>query len=425
MMEQDRYGLSISGAAGIAASYDAAVDQLLRLHPDTGVTAEVLLAAYPDAPLAVALSAYLPLLGTDPRDVVSARDALTADVAGTEREQAHLAAAGAWVAGDMAGAGAILDRVLLEHPRDALALYVGHQIDFFSGDARRLRDRAALALSAYTSDDDAYGFALGMAAFGLEECGDYEQAMSYGLAAIECHPRDVWGIHAVVHCYEMGGDAVGGSAFLRHSEDQWAAGNGLAVHNHWHAALFDLAQARHEEVLARYDREMHREPSVAVPIELLDGTSLLWRLDLDGIDVGERWSAIAAAWTAVGDEPHYAFNDMHAAMAYLGADRVDDARRLVRHRVDWLRDGPDATITNLSMTAQVGIPVCEGLIAFAEERYGDACDGLLAVRPTLHRFGGSHAQRDVVDLTIIEAARRAGDTALVDELRSERRIRRG
>ncbi len=424
-METDRYGLTITGGVGIAERYDAVVAQLLRSHPDIGESVDSLAAEFPDGAMAVALSAYLPLLGTDPRDLPAARAVLSRSSHGNAREQAHLAAAAAWAAGDMITAGALLDEVLLDLPRDVLALYVGHQIDFFTGNARNLRDRPGRVLHRYAPDDDAYGFALGMAAFGIEECGDYQRALHLGHAAIDHHAEDVWAIHAVVHCHEMRGDPVEGSSFLHRTEPQWSTGNGFTVHNNWHASLFDLELGRPDDVLARYDRSIRRDAPGSVPIEMLDGTSLLWRLRLAGVDVGERWTSLAQAWADVGAAPFYAFNDMHAVMAFIGAGRLDDAWQLVDDRAAWLDSSPDPSITNVMMTAAVGVPVGRGLVAFAEEDNEAAWRGLLAARPMLAQFGGSHAQRDVVDLTIIEAARRDGRDRLVATLTSERQTRRG
>jgi hypothetical protein len=427
-MEEDRQGLAVSGGVGVAARYDVAVDQLLRMHPDTAATIEQLLTDFPTAPMAAALGALSALMGTDPRDrpsTVAILDAADDIQHLTARESAHLAAASAWVGGDMAAAGMVLDRLVVESPRDILALYVGHQIDFLSGNARNLRDRVGRVRDAYSPTDDAYGFVLGMAAFGVEECGDYRRAASLGLEAIERHPDDVWAIHAVAHCHEMQGDAGGGLAFLQGIADQWEANNGLAIHNHWHAALFDVELGRDAEVLARYDEWIRRDAPAATPFELLDGTALLWRLLLAGTDVGDRWTFAAEGWSAIGDEPYYAFNDMHAAMSFIGSGRLAEARALVARLEAWLDGGPPTSVTNGAMTARVGLPVCRGLVAFAEERYADSWAELLAVRPRLSAFGGSHAQRDVIDLTIIEAARRDGRQRLVDALTSERRLRRG
>jgi hypothetical protein len=130
---------------------------------------------------------------------------------------------------------------------------------------------------------------------------------------------------------------------------------------------------------------------------------------------------LADAWEPKMTVPHYAFNDMHAVMAYVGAGRFDDAQRLVDARAAWLAEpGNDPTITNVMMTRDVGIPVCSALIAFGQERYAQAVGHLLPIRSMVNRFGGSHAQRDAVQRTLVEAALRSGQYDLARSLLSER-----
>src|SRR5690606_25592598 len=112
------------------------------------------------------------------------------------------------------GAARSLDALLLRWPADLLALAVGHQLDFFVGDARNLRDRPGRTLPQLDPDHPHTGFARGMQAFGLEEAGHYGYAETAGLAAVETNPDDVWAIHAVVHTYEMQGRVDEGIRFL-------------------------------------------------------------------------------------------------------------------------------------------------------------------------------------------------------------------
>jgi hypothetical protein len=155
-------------------------------------------------------------------------------------------------------------------------------------------------------------------------------------------------------------------------------------------------------------------------MEMLDASALLWRLLLEGEDQTERWTVLADAWDAKTAEPYYAFNDMHAVMSYVGAGRLTDARALVAARHTYVATATDATVTNVGMTRDVGIPVAEAIVAFGEGRYDDVVERLLPIRYVVNRFGGSHAQRDAVQRTLLEAALRSGRQDLSRALLSER-----
>ena len=110
---------------------------------------------------------------------------------------------------------------------------------------------------------------------------------------------------------------------------------------------------------------------------------------------------------------------MHAAMAFAAAGRLDDLRAVVARLRRYVTTA-QSSVTNLSMTAEVGLPVCEAILAFAEGRYDDTVQRLHPIRRLVHRFGGSNAQRDVVARTLLEAAIRGGDRTLAHALASER-----
>ena len=237
-----------------------------------------------------------------------------------------MAAVEAWLGGDWMTASLVLDSILEQWPADLLALGIGHQLDFFLGDAANLRDRVGRSLPALDPDHPHTGFVRGMYAFGLEESGHYAQAEASGLAALAANPDDVWAIHAVVHTYEMQGMVDTGARFLLDRQAQWGSGNLFTVHNWWHLALYALEAGDTARALAIYDAEINHAASAGVPIELLDASALLWRLWLDGADTGGRFGPLADTWLpfATGD-PWYAFNDLHAVMALVGDDRLDEA----------------------------------------------------------------------------------------------------
>lgn len=422
----DEHGNPMAGPADAIARYDAALDLLLRFHPDVVDRTTTLVGEHPDVAMTHALAAYLHLMSTDPRDLETAAGharSIAASPRGA-REHAHTAAISAWLGGDWHGAARVLDDLLVRWPADVLALAIGHQLDFFTGDAHNLRGRIARSLEAVDDDHPHAGFVHGMLAFGLEESGDYTHALEVGIDAVERNADDVWGIHAVTHVHEMRGDVAAGTSFMDARVDDWGTGNLFTVHNWWHRALFALEQADHDRVLEIYDAQVRPDADEPVAIDLDDTSALLWRLHLDGVDLGPRAAAAADAWgTVLADQaPWYAFNDVHAVLADVAAGRLDAARDAVRRLDGYLAAAgqPDDRQSNITMTAEVGLPACRALVAFGEERHDDVVDELWPRRRTFHRFGGSHAQRDVLERTLLESAVRAGRHELAQRLVSER-----
>lgn len=403
------------------ATYHRAIDHLLRYQPEVVDLATELGDQHPDHAMGHALMAYLCLIATDVPELAhaSVSHAAMVSLPLDSRESMHAAAIGAWLNGDWHGAAGILDDVLDLWPTDALALLVGHQLDFFLGDARNLRDRPARALAALDAGDPRVGPVLGMYAFGLEEAGQYAKAEDVGMAALDVHADDVWAIHAVAHTMEMRGQVDRGIPFLRRRVAEWGDGNLFVVHNWWHLALFELEAGRHREVLDIYDARLHHADAAGVPLEMLDASALLWRLLLDGIDAGPRFAALADAWSSrTHDAAWYAFNDLHAAMAFAGAGRRADVGAVVaklRRQVDVGGNG-----SNVAMTAEVGLPATLAVQAFVDGRYDDVISTLAPIRRRFHVFGGSHAQRDALQRTLLEAALRAGRHQFADELIGER-----
>jgi tetratricopeptide (TPR) repeat protein len=420
-MQNDQHGNPMSGGAEAIAVYDQAGDALLRYSPVVIDATTKLVEAHADAPMGHALMAYLYLTSTDQPDVAIAKEAWSAMAARrmNEREAAHLQVIGEWIAGDWAGAATSLDALLQRWPTDLLALQIGHQLDFFVGDAANLRDRPGRTLPELDAAHPHAAFVRGMQAFGLEESGHYEAAEAAGLAALEVNPDDVWAVHAVVHVLEMQGRVDDGIRFLTSRRDDWGSGNLFTVHNWWHLALFMLETGDIDEALAIYDGEVHNAGSAGVPLELLDASALLWRLYLDGHDTGGRFDAIADVWaTRRSASSWYVFNDLHLVMALLGADRVAEAEQHISDLVGYVhRNGGG---TNLYMTEEIGVPAARGVLRFAQGRYDDAVAELFPIRRTLARFGGSHAQRDVLQRTLLEAAIRAGQTDVARGLVAER-----
>ena len=417
---RDAHGNPTSASSDAIALYDRAIDRFLRFHPAVVDLAGELAEQEPGAPMAQVLMAYLHLTSTDVPDLDGANAAAQALAAlpRNQREEFHARAVAAWLDGDWTGAARLLDDLLLRWPSDLLALMIGHQLDFFLGDAGNLCDRPARSVGALPPDDPHLGFVRGMQAFGFEESGYYPRAEQAGLLALQTNPDDVWAVHAVVHTFEMQGRVDEGIRFLQDRVGDWGSGNLFTVHNWWHLALYHLEAGRPDRSLAIYDEQIHNSSSAGVPLEMLDASALLWRLLLDGIDTGGRFAPLADAWaTRTQDAPWYAFNDLHAVIALTGAGRLAEAKAVVRRLDASVGSGCG---TNTRMTAEIGLPASRAVIAFAEGRDADVVGELAPIRRVLHRFGGSHAQRDALQRTLLESALRAGHLDLARALLAER-----
>lgn len=331
------------------------------------------------------------------------------------RERGHIAALESWRAGRFDAAIEDWGRILLEHPRDLIALQFAHLGDFLLGQSLTLRDRPARVLHAWDRDVPGYGFVLGMWAFGLEESGHYAEAEKAGREALDLNARDPWSVHAVTHVMEMQNRLDDGIAWLDGRSADWAAENLFAFHNWWHLALYHLERGDVARVLELYDTRIRPRPSAVVQ-EMVDASALLWRLTLLGVETGGRWDELADSWVPNLADGHYAFNDVHAMMALAGARRFGDARRLV----STLEQVAARATLNGEMTRLVGLPAAHALLAFGEGRYAEALDHLMPALPVAQRHGGSHAQRDVLLLTAVEAALRGARQSAARALVSQR-----
>lgn len=419
---KDSLGHPLSGAnAASLRAFVAAQEELKCLVDDPVASVEQALQASPEMIMAWVLKAYLHLLGTEPSGLAVARACCqaAAGLPASDRERRHLEAASLLTQGQWHAAGRALEDLSIFYPLDLLALQVGHQVDYFTGDARMLRDRIARALPAWQPDMPGYHAVLGLHAFGLEENGDYAAAEKQGRASVELEPRDSWAWHAVAHVMEMTHQPASGIRWLQPNVPVWSRGSFLAVHNWWHLALFHLELEHLDEVLRLYDEAIGGTDSRVV-LDLVDASAMLWRLHLRGVNLGVRPGALADRWQAVGVPGLYAFNDMHAMMAYVCAGRESQEEALLEAQRRAMGRDDD----NAGFTREVGYAATSALQAFGRGDFARSAEALRTIRSRAHRFGGSHAQRDVIDLTLLEAARRGGQDRLAAALAFERQSQR-
>jgi hypothetical protein len=342
----------------------------------------------------------------------------------TLREGTHLQALQQVLEGRWAEACRTWDVWLIDHPRDALALQWAHLWDFYRGDAPALRQRPARALPEWDESDPLYAHVLALHAFGLEECNLHAQAEDTARRALQLDPGSPWAIHAAAHVMEMQGRFDEGSAWLRQHQGAWAQGNGMAAHLYWHKALFRLEALDTAGALRLADSHLSGA-SLEATLQRVDAASLLWRLHLLGQDVQARAQTLVAGWLGSDCAPqpgHYAFNDAHLVMGLLMAGEHACAEAWVAQCAQQALAAGNAAQANHRMARDVGLPLMRGLLAWARGDADAAVETLYPVRAAATLFGGSHAQRDVIDQTLIAASARSRRPTVGRALLNERRL---
>jgi tetratricopeptide (TPR) repeat protein len=350
--------------------------------------------------MAHAMQAHLMLGGRDARRVQAARPlhAHARGLPANARERMHLAAIEAVLDDDYDRARTLLGEVLREHPRDAIALQVAHSFDYITGDSQCMQERVRGVLPAWSGELPGFHAVLSMHAFSLVECGEYERAEAAAREALAHNPRDARAHHVMAHVFEMTRRPESGVQWMNEHRPTWSCDTVVATHCWWHLALFHLAAGRLDEALSLYDTRVRAVRSRQLA-DLVDAVALLWRIRLQGVDAGDRWGELAEAWEPYIEDRFCTFNDLHAMMAFVGASDWHRARRLLQV----LGKAGEGRSRHGYTTRQLGLPATRAFMAFGQGLDARALELLARVPPHVHRIGGSHAQRDVLHLTMLHA----------------------
>jgi tetratricopeptide (TPR) repeat protein len=411
---QDTYDLPISTittAAGHAyndalksfAGYDADLVERVQAvqQKDAGfalghcLMGYVMMLAYSRAALPAAADAY--------------RTAAQYAPAATLREQAHVRALGLWIAGDVEGALRAWEGILSQSPRDLLAVRLLHANYFWLGRSAQMRASLERVAPHWGEGTVGHSGHLACLAFSLEETGDYVAAERAGRRAVELDPTEVWGAHAVAHVLEMQGRSGEGVFWLAALEPYWSGKGAFLHHLWWHRAMFHLARRETGAVLELYDRRFRNLSSplvAAMPdfyVDVQNAASMLLRLELRGVGVGNRWEELAdKAEARIGDGLS-AWTVPHWMMALAAAGRDTAATAML----EALRKDASPVVR------QVAAPVCEALRAHRRGEHERAVTLMAPVMGRLQELGGSHAQRDVLVQLFLDARSRAERAAPV------------
>ncbi len=398
----DPYGLTLSTSGTAAERYNDALGRLLRLQ---GGVEDGLAAAVAEDEGFVQAHAALALLGhewgTNDHWHASLRAAHRAASERhlDDRESSFLDAVTTRLRTDEATGSAALLRHVRLFPRDALAVSVAVPTVAFGG-LTSGSQTAQLVESLGRSYGDDWWYA-GQLAFVRQDQERWAEAEELASYALSVEPSSGHAVHARAHVFYETGDHVAGLAWL----DEWIRSRGPEAnhrsHFSWHAALHELMQDDVEAVRRRYAREL--APSVVSGSRVVvDSGALLWRGRVTGawtddLPVAEVRAQAPTEWLVAPPTP---FAAMHSAVL-LAAD--GDAAALTRLATESARHGDQ-------VFRDIVAPLCTGLVDVVEQRWDAASARLTTVVSTMAPLGGSKAQREVVEDTLVHALAMAGRT---------------
>lgn len=420
-MTADDKGLGLSGAdARQAARFNEIVIDSLDYRASAFPELEALCDEAPEFAMSHLLKGYL-LVGMGKKEMLPAARSCADRASALEetmnsREKLHLKALRGWIAKNPDEALHSWDEILAAYPQDILALKFQHFMLFWFGRVSEMKRACENSLMSWDSSIPGYSHVLGMYSFALEEAGDYRNAEKSGRLAVELHSDDLWAIHAVAHVYEMQGDLKAGLNWLNQPLSKWADRSLLKDHLWWHTALFAFERGEYAKVLELYDAAVWPEESDFY-LDTQNAASLLARLEFAGVDVGNRWEPLAIVSEGrAGDHVHL-FTEPHYAMAFGRTDRNDHS---LRHLESLKAFAKGEGRYQSRPVERVAVPVCEAVRDFYRGDYASTVDAMLPLRKEFQCIGGSHAQRDVFEIYLLEAAIRKNDLRLALSLLEER-----
>ncbi len=399
-MLHDRYDNQISTVSGAARDhYIVGVDRVLSGAADMAAPFEAAVLADDSFALGHAGLARALVLSNDMRGAKAAL-ARGVEISGgaNARELSHLNVMQLQFGGKAAEALVALRAHLVEYPRDAMIAGLSTGVFGmigFSGHAGREAELLAFtsALAPHYGDD---WWMQTQHAFSLCEVGKLSEAgklVDRSLAQKRDHSHAA---HVRSHVYYEAGNLMDGIGFLEEWMPSYDRSGMMHGHLAWHVALWALEQGDTEKMWSWVDREVKPDASIGLPINIItDTASILYRAEMAGQDVDPaRWQHISEYASKAFPRVGNSFIDMHAALAHAMAGQQDA-----------LRDYLDAA---KGFAADVVRDCAKAFDAIAKQDWAGATAALSAALVDDARLGGSRAQRDLLEFSLVNVLLRQG-----------------
>lgn len=422
-MHSDSRGHEITtDVAAAAVEVDAAIQHLVGRRAAFAPSVAKARELDPECVLALVLSGLMACGARKASSLPAAHEALASAQAQrhrvSPREAHYIDALAAAVQRDANTVVDHLEAIVADSPTDLLASVLIQGELFWTGDMKRSAAISARTDAAWSPTVDGYADWLALRAFDLEEIGELDAAEQRGRHCIEQDPDNLWGAHAVAHVLEMRGDSAAGIRWLDQLKGGWDTGGPMKFHLWWHRCLCHIEQGETDAALEIHDqwlRNPEQPIQQALPdfyLDIQNGASHLIRLELQGVDIGTRWHALADAIDGSWQDLSNPFTTLHVAMILAATDQRDRADDLLDLVESQCRD----TASPLAEAYRDAPAVLRAIVAHRTGDHAEVIRQAADVRSALWRLGGSHAQRDVLFQLLYDSARRCKQTALLDTL---------
>uniref|UniRef100_A0A8C3A5Y3 Tetratricopeptide repeat protein 38 n=1 Tax=Cyclopterus lumpus TaxID=8103 RepID=A0A8C3A5Y3_CYCLU len=415
-------GLPLSTSSNEACKlYDAILTQYVKWRNDETVGGfegcfSAIQAADPNFVMGHVITTGLELMSTasSPRLNESLASAVrrTVELATSQvlspRERLHVKAIEHYSHGRFTKACDVWEYILVDHPTDLLALKFAHDGYFYVGAQAHLRDSVARVLPHWKPHTPLFSYLKGMYSFGLLETRAYDQAEKVAMEGLALTPDDAWSVHAVAHVYEMKAEVDKGLKFMESREKDWQVSDVLASHNYWHWALYFI-----EKVNIVMSFVFRRCKTTGSMLDTVDASSMLCRLEMEGVCVQDRWRELLQVTRPHTDDHVTLFNDLHFLMVSLGAKESGTSQRLLEGLQELAKEPGDNQQHQLARTT--GVSMCQALMEYDQGHYDRTVELLYPLRYRVVNIGGSDAQRDVFNQLLIHAAVKSENKCLLME----------
>lgn len=423
---KDRYGMTISTSSPTAAERWLEGADLL-LSQNFGPAAKFQEAIELDEGFALAYAglAYMQMLAgkaEEAREHASRAQALESGI--TRRERQQIQAIALFVNGKGRDSIALIRQHLAEYPRDAVMMRLAQRLFMLgcsgAGVPNFPDELLALLKPLERECGDDWAF-LGQYAFAHHETGRFDEAMSLARRSLDGCPTNAVACHSVTHVFFEQGEPSEGGDFLGDWLKGFDSRAPYHVHLSWHQALFELAQGRYQQVYDLYESDIRPSVVARSAASLSDSASLLWRLQMYGGEAPQvPWEEVRDQAAPAAQRSGPAFRDAHAALAFAASGDRETLDKLISRLRSEAEKGPASG----GLAQEVTLPLVQGIDAFARGDYQTASRLLEPLYPQFTRIGGSHAQREVFEDTVLESYLRAEQFDKAEDMLRSRLKRR-